>query len=337
MRRRKIVPSRAGFRAQTRERSGTTLSTIHGVIVLDKPKGPTSHDMVSKLRRALQTREVGHAGTLDPMATGVLVMVVGEATKLSPYLTENDKEYLATVELGALTDTLDAEGAITLRQDVPADVMRELSGTALGLGPMLEHACTLEKGRTEQVPPAYSAVHVDGQRAYARARRGDAPELPPRPVVLRELAVHGLRAAPTPAVDVKLRVSKGYYVRSFARDFAVALGTLGHLSQLRRLSSGSFTLADAAAGIDADALRAAVIPLVDVARRALPSVVLDETHATRMRQGQRFDGSLIGPAGVPTACFDSLGTLVAVAECTDAGVTRVLRGFPLRAAASPTS
>jgi tRNA pseudouridine55 synthase len=304
--------------------------------VLDKPKGPTSHDMVSKLRRALQTREVGHAGTLDPMATGVLVMVVGEGTKLSPYLTENDKEYLATVELGALTDTLDAEGAITLRQDLPPDLLRELSGTPTDLGPALKHACALEQGRTEQVPPAYSAVHVDGQRAYARARRGDAPVLPPRPVVLRELTVHGLRSSPAPAVDVALRVSKGYYVRSFARDFAVALGTLGHLSQLRRLSSGTFNLADAAPGLDAVALRAAVIPLVDVARRALPCVELDETHATRMRQGQRFDGSLIGPVGVPKACFDSRGNLVAVAECTDTGVTRVLRGFRLPEA-SPTS
>lgn len=327
MDRRNVVPSAAGLRHQAPVGPPQLLSQIHGVIVLDKPKGPTSHDMVSKLRRALGTREVGHAGTLDPMATGVLVMVVGEGTKLSPYLTESDKEYSATVELGALTDTLDADGAITLQQEVPAAVLDELRAPLSPLGPRIASACQAELTRTAQVPPAYSAVHVDGQRSYDRARRGEASVLPARPVTLRELRIEGLRTEPSNAIDLALAVSKGYYVRSFARDFAEAMGTIGHLSRLRRTRSGSFAIGDAASSLAPDALRAALIPLVDAARRALPCVVLDDVHATRMRHGQRFDGALIGPPGVATACFDTEGRLVAIAESNDEGVSRVLRGF----------
>src|SRR5690242_4536051 len=145
---------------------------VHGVLVIDKPRGPTSHDVVARLRRVLKSREIGHAGTLDPMATGVLVACVGEATKLAPWLTASDKAYEATIALGAETDTLDAEGTVTKRADVPLSMREALERIKSGkVHDHIARAIEHEKQRTQQIPPAVSAIKKDGVRSYERARK----------------------------------------------------------------------------------------------------------------------------------------------------------------------
>jgi len=207
----------------------------------------TSHDVVAKARRWFGTREIGHAGTLDPMATGVLVLAIGEATKLVPYLSASDKEYEATITLGVETDTLDADGKEKSRAPVPATWTTSLDA-----------AVEEERKRTMQLPPIFSAIHAQGARSHERARRGEIVELDERPVRVLSLDVVATRAE---SLDVRMVVSKGYYVRALARDLAARLGTVGHLTALRRVRSGTFTLADAGA----------IIPLVTAATRVLPT------------------------------------------------------------------
>jgi tRNA pseudouridine55 synthase len=336
----------------------------HGVLVVDKIRGPTSHDVVSRVRRLLGTSRVGHAGTLDPMATGVLVVLVGEATKLSPYLTAHDKRYFATVSLGAGTDTLDAEGAITARAAVPAALASELERlTAVDRAalddaslateaPTLAAALVAERGRTEQIPPAYSAIQLDGQRSHDRARRGESVDLPPRPVGVLSLRVVEVRLGePTaPELDIELSVHKGYYVRSFARDLGERLGVPAHLSSLRRLSSGPFhideavelepTAAPAASPASVAAPRVTpaasvaplttkLIPFTAAALRCLPACRLTEAGAQRARQGAPLraddvDGDM--PSEAVAACIDPAGRLVAL--CRPAGERLAIeRGF----------
>ncbi len=249
--------------------------TPNGVLVVDKPRGPTSHDIVSKLRRAYGTRQVGHAGTLDPMATGVLVTMLGEATKLSGYLTLSEKSYRAEVELGIGTDTLDAEGTVTERVQLAEDWLS---------AERLERALAVERARTEQVPPAFSAIHVDGERAHEKSRRGEAVQLPPRAV--RVIALDA-RTVTGRRVELELTVSKGYYVRSLARDLGQALGVPSHLAALRRTASGRFTLQDAVAWPLAEP-PPQPIELADAARRALPCAILTEAGAARARLGQKL-------------------------------------------------
>ncbi len=305
-----------------------------GVFVLDKPRGPTSHDVVAALRRKLGTREIGHAGTLDPMATGVLVVAIGEATKLSPYLTAADKRYEATLALGVATDTLDAEGRETSRAAVPDAVRAALERLRAGdAPPELLAARDLELARTSQIPPVYSAIKQGGEASHARARRGDATELPPRAVRAHAIELRGGGAAPSPWLAVSLHVSKGYYVRAFARDLAAALGTCGHLSALCRTASGEFTLAEALPfDTPGDELLARIVPLARAAARALPSLVLSDLAVREARFGRAVP--LVGPgdegaeiAGGPCAWLDERGALVAIGEQTSAGVGRVLRGF----------
>lgn len=209
-------------------------SPINALIALDKPIGMTSHDVVARVRRALGTSRVGHAGTLDPAASGVLVIGVGQATKLLGLLTLNRKQYRATFTLGAQTATDDAEGDVLQTAPVAPELLT------------FDKAATTVKnlvGAYEQVPPAFSAVSVGGKRAYAAARAGEQVELAPRHVEIFDAqlvdvdATHG-----TWTLD--LDVSKGTYIRSIARDLGQELGCLAHVSALRRLSSGSITLAD---------------------------------------------------------------------------------------------
>ncbi|MDC3961821.1 tRNA pseudouridine(55) synthase TruB [Polyangium jinanense] len=269
---------------------------VHGVLVLDKPKGPTSHDVVGKLRRALGMRRIGHAGTLDPMASGVLVMLLGEATKLGPYLTAHDKAYEARVVLGRGTDTLDAEGAVTAEAPLPAWLEDEITrfaqeGASAAL-PRITAALDHERARTEQAPPAYSAIKVDGAKSYDRARRGEVVELPARPVAVRAIELRGagiLEPGKLAFLDVSLDVSKGYYVRSLARDLGAGLTVPAHLGALRRTRSGPFGL-DVANVLDApgEALRAAVVPLAAAVRLGLPTAVLTAEGAVRASQGKRL-------------------------------------------------
>lgn len=297
-----------------------------GVVVVDKPGGMTSHDVVSRARRLLGTRRVGHAGTLDPMATGVLVLLVGEGTKLGPYLTAHRKAYEARVSFGIATDTLDREGKETARAPAPPWLVEEI---AAGAGPRLAAAIAAEKAREAQVPPAFSAIQVDGQRSYDRARAGEAVDLPPRAVTVFDLQVRGGgEADDLPFVDLALDVSKGFYVRSLARDLGERLGVPAHLSALRRTASGPFTLA-AARPLD-DTLKGGLVPLDDAARAALPAGDLTAEGALRARRGQRLSSTdfvNLPPPQESAAWFDERGRLVAVGarEADDRFV--ILRGF----------
>lgn len=294
------------------ERATTGRPRPDGVLVIDKPRGPTSHDVVARLRRILGVKRIGHAGTLDPMASGVLVVLVGEATKLAPYLTAEDKRYTARVVLGVGTDTLDADGEITAAQPLPAwldDELGALAGAGVAPGaeavaraaPRIAAALDAERARREQTPPAYSAIKVAGQRSYALARAGQAVDLAARTVEVRSLAVAGAsRGGPgTPAadaapatLDLELEVSKGYYVRSLAGDLGAHLGVPAHLSALRRTASGAFTVAQAVPlDAGAEALRAALRPLAEAAASSLPVARLTEDGTRRARLGQSLTES----------------------------------------------
>jgi tRNA pseudouridine55 synthase len=299
-----------------------------GVLVIDKPRGPTSHDVVATVRRKLRERRVGHAGTLDPMATGVLVVLVGEATKLEPFVGAQTKSYDARVSFGLATDTLDAEGRETTRAPLPEALIAAVSRNETA---WLEAALEVERRRTSQVPPAHSAVHVDGVRSYARARAGEVVELPPRPVSVAQLVVNAVGLDGELAyADVALVVSKGYYVRSLARDLGASVGLPAHLSALRRSASGPFTLA-AATSLDAppEVLRAALIDLTQAASFALPRATLTEAGAARGRQGKRLtrdDFTQAPPNEGPCAWLSEQGALVAIGEA-DGDEHVVRRGF----------
>jgi tRNA pseudouridine55 synthase len=297
--------------------------TTHGVLVVDKPKGPTSHDVVQWARRALSTRAVGHAGTLDPMATGVLVLAIGEATKLVPYLTADDKAYEAELALGAVTDTLDAEGKVTETAPVPAlDASR--------VNEVLQRFV----GRSMQLPPVFSAIKVDGVPLHERARRGEVVEAKEREVEVREIALLGLTPS---SIRFSVRSAKGFYVRSLGRDIAVALGTVGHLVALRRTASGPFSVETALDGEtlrkaregDADARAAAssAVMSLEASVRALPRVVLDDAGEGHVRVGRAlraFDPSVV--EGTPLALISSHGGLLAIGERAGAEIL-VRRGF----------
>jgi tRNA pseudouridine55 synthase len=278
---------------------------VNGVLVVDKERGPTSHDVVARVRKRLKTREVGHAGTLDPMATGVLVVAVGEATKLVPYLTADDKAYEATILLGVETDTLDAEGKETARAPVPSDLAERLPA-----------ALDAERARILQVPPVYSAIKIGGHRAHDLARKGMPPDLAAREVAVRSLEV--LEVTPS-ELRLRVDVAKGYFVRSLARDLAVGLGTVGHLTALRRIRSGQFTLADVSEDL---------IPIDAAAARALPVSTLTEMGVVMAGHGKKIPPSEIADAHArPSAWVDPHGRLVAIGEVDAEGLGRVLRGF----------
>jgi tRNA pseudouridine55 synthase len=300
-----------------------------GVLVVDKPRGPTSHDVVWRLRKALRTRAVGHCGTLDPMATGVLVVAVGEATKLVPWLTAHDKSYEASVALGLETDTLDAEGR-ELRRVAPGAPLLQALGTSRpgAVHEILEAAFAGERARTEQIPPAFSAVRKDGERAMDRARRGEAVDLVARDVRLRRIDLVACSPEP-PLLQVVVDVSKGYYVRALARDLAAALGTVGHLTALRRTRSGCFGI-DEALPLDAPPgeLAARVQPLELAAARALPLVRLTEAGAREARHGRAVAAEDMAPVVDGDAAWIAPdGALVAVGRVGDDARGRVVRGM----------
>jgi tRNA pseudouridine55 synthase len=304
-------------------------SSPTGVLVLDKPRGPTSHDVVARLRRALGTREVGHAGTLDPMATGVLVALLGEATKLAPYLTAEDKEYEASIELGVETDSLDADGAVVARAEVGAEARVALRGTSDPIHPLLRRVLEIERARTLQVPPAISAIHADGRRAYARARAGEVVVLEARPVRVNRLVALGAGLEPAPWLTVSLSVGKGYFVRSLARDLSRELGTVGHLVGLRRTRSGSFSLEEALPlDTPPEEMTARLLPLRIAAGRALPVARLTEIGAADARLGRPVRATDLDAAGAGVfAWLDPRGALVAIGEVAADGAGKVVRGF----------
>ncbi|PKW25807.1 tRNA pseudouridine(55) synthase TruB [Phycicoccus duodecadis] len=286
--------------------------TPDGVLVVDKPRDWTSHDVVARARRLCATRKVGHAGTLDPMATGVLVLGVGRATRLLTFLVGSDKDYTATVRLGQATLTDDAEGEVTA------------AAGALGLDRAAVEAAVADlTGDIQQVPSSVSAIKVDGRRSYHRVRAGEDVELAARPVTVARFVVGDLRpelvsSVPVLDVDVEVTVSSGTYVRALARDLGAALGTGGHLTALRRTRVGGFTLADATtlAGLEArQGEPMPVVPLADAARAAFPVRELTQAEARAVGYGQKVASAEPGRPG-PVAAFGPDGTLVAVLDET---------------------
>jgi tRNA pseudouridine55 synthase len=206
---------------------------MDGVLVIDKPSGPTSHDIVARVRRAIGERRIGHTGTLDPLATGVLPLVVGRATRLAQFLSASSKTYDATVRLGLVTDTYDVAGRVVDEHDVPAEVLDRAH---------IERTLARFRGEYAQTPPPFSAKKVDGVRAYQRARRDQAVTLDPVLVTVEDLTLLGVDAD---SFRLRLTVSAGFYVRVLAHDLGAVLGVGGCLAALRRLRSGDFGLEDA--------------------------------------------------------------------------------------------
>jgi tRNA pseudouridine55 synthase len=284
-----------------------------GLVVVDKAAGWTSHDVVARVRKIAGTRRVGHAGTLDPMATGVLVLGLERATKLLGHLTLTDKSYAATIRLGQDTVTDDAEGEPTGGSSAAAVTEAEV---AAGLAALT--------GEIRQVPSAVSAIKVDGRRSYARVRAGEQVELAARTVTVSRLVLDGW-ARPAPDLldlDVQLDCSSGTYVRALARDLGRALGTGGHLIALRRTRVGPFTLADAVT-LDELAQRAdpVPVPLAAAVAAAFERRDLDAGETDRLRHGNRL--APLGRPG-PYGAFDPDGHVVALVEERDGAARPVV-------------
>jgi tRNA pseudouridine55 synthase len=287
------------------------VTTASGLVVVDKPAGVTSHDVVARVRRLAGTRKVGHAGTLDPMATGVLVLGINRATRLLGQLMLTEKGYDATVRLGAATTTDDAEG----------EVVSTAATSALTEAAVRE-AFAGFVGELQQVPTAVSAIKVDGKRAYQRVRDGEEVELKARAVTVHELTVGEVRlGADHVDVDLSLRCSSGTYVRAIARDAGRQLGVGGHLAALRRTAVGSFGLASAST-LDELAETFSMVPIAEAARSEFPSRDLDPQQAADVRFGRALDLPLDGL----TAVFSPDGEFLALYEPRD-GVARATAVF----------
>ena len=247
-----------------------------GIVLIDKNEGETSFDVVRRMRKFLKIQKVGHAGTLDPFATGLLIVLLGQGTKLSPYLMSREKKYRATLRLGIETDTQDPTGRILRRRPVPAFDLETIKEHALGF-----------IGEREQTPPIFSAVRVGGKRAYEFARKGIKPDLKKRKVTIRSLEII---SADLPDVTLEVTCSSGTYIRSLASDLGEKLGSGAHLSALRRQSIGPFSLQNALdsekIGLDRteNALQDRIIPLRDAIPH-LKEVQVDDQLAHKIRNG----------------------------------------------------
>ncbi|NUU25566.1 MAG: tRNA pseudouridine(55) synthase TruB [Streptomycetaceae bacterium] len=273
-----------------------------GLVVVDKPAGLTSHDVVGRMRRIAGTRRVGHAGTLDPMATGVLVIGVEKATRLLGHLALTEKTYETTIRLGQSTVTDDAEGEVTATTSA-ADVTR----AAIDAG-----IATLT-GAIMQVPSKVSAIKVDGKRTYARERGGEDVELAARPVTVSRFDVHDVRHLDEGLIDVDATVtcSSGTYIRALARDLGADLGVGGHLTMLRRTAVGPYTL-DAARTLEQLEESLAVLPIADAAAAAFPRRDVTADEARLVAHGGRLKAE--GAAAGPIAVFGPDGTFLALVE-----------------------
>ncbi|MGX1272704.1 tRNA pseudouridine(55) synthase TruB [Streptomyces phaeoluteigriseus] len=279
-----------------------------GLVIVDKPSGFTSHDVVAKMRGIARTRRVGHAGTLDPMATGVLVLGIEKATKLLGHLALTEKEYLGTVRLGQNTLTDDAEGEITSSTDA--------SGIARDA---IDAGIAKLTGRIMQVPSKVSAIKIDGVRSYKRARDGEDFEIPARPVTISSFTVYDVRDAVaedgTPVLDLIVSVvcSSGTYIRALARDLGADLGVGGHLTVLRRTRVGPYKL-DSARTLDQLQEELTVMPIAEAAAAAFPRWDVDERRARLLLNGVRLEmpDEYTGTGAV--AVFDPEGRFLALVE-----------------------
>jgi tRNA pseudouridine55 synthase len=296
---------------------------VHGILVVAKPAGPTSHDVVALVRRLTGVRRVGHGGTLDPFAMGVLPVFLGNATRMVEYHLADEKAYRATVVFGAHSATDDLDGEMT-----PVD------GPTPGRE-AVEAALAAFRGPIEQVPPDHSAVHVAGRRAYELARRGDKPRLEPRRVTIHALALVGWDAthAERPAAEIEVRCSAGTYVRALARDLGRAVGSGAYLAALTRTASGPFHLAEAHPLLDvrealAQGRTAELLLPPDAGLEGIPSVALPAGDVAALARGQviRLGGPVTAPSGPPSGAtvpddlvrvIDPEGRLAAMAHLQD--------------------
>ncbi len=268
-----------------------------GLVVVDKSGGMTSHDVVSRVRRLAGTRKVGHAGTLDPMATGVLVLGVNRATRMLGHLILTDKSYDATVRLGESTTTDDAEGEVTASASTEGVTDAAVREALAGL-----------VGEIQQVPSSVSAIKVDGKRAYDRVRAGEQVELAPRSVRIDEIRVHGVDG---PDVRLSVRCSSGTFIRAIARDLGALLGTGGHLTALRRTAVGRFAL-DQARTLEQLEGEFEILGMTEAARATFPAYELDEPQAFDVGFGRKLEIDL-GHDG-PVALFAPDGDFLALYE-----------------------
>lgn len=276
---------------------------IEGIVLVDKPAGPTSHDVVAKMRKLFNTRKVGHAGTLDPMATGMLVIGIGRATRLLGYFTAHDKEYVGTIRLGISTTTDDAQG----------ELVKETSATHLTESEILETIRDF-RGPIMQQPSAVSAIKIDGKRAYARVRDGEEISIPSRSVLIHDLEIIEIKRLPElEVIDVEVRVvcSAGTYIRALARDIGQRLEVGGHLTQLRRTRSGVF---DSMTTLESLQEHPALIDLATAVKTGFPHLVLSEEQAIKAVNGVRLAApndlasghvGLISPDGKAIGLFDN--------------------------------
>jgi tRNA pseudouridine55 synthase len=283
---------------------------VSGILVVDKPLGATSFDMVRRVRRGTGEKRVGHAGTLDPAASGVLVVLLGQATRITEYLMDMPKTYRGTVRLGIETTTYDSEGDVVREADASGVSERQLLDTLAGF-----------VGEIKQVPPAHSAVKVAGERAYHRARRGEDVELKARPATIYRIDL--LRFDP-PDAEIEVECGRGTYIRSLAHDMGEQLGCGAHLAALRRTRIGPFTVESAA---DEETLATAfeggtwreLLQPMDCGLMALPAITLDIEDEKDLRHGQAVELENVAPAedGAEARGYAEDGSLVGII-CYDA-------------------
>lgn len=274
-----------------------------GLLLVDKPQGITSHDVVARVRRGFGTRKVGHAGTLDPMATGLLLIGIEGATRLLTFLVGLDKTYTATVRLGVSTDSDDADGTVTATASADGVTDAAISaGIAALTGDIL------------QVPSTVSAIKVDGKRAYDLARAGESVELKSRPVTVSRFDVLDTRRGEGVIdLDVVVDCTSGTYIRALARDLGAALGVGGHLTALRRSAIGPFLVSDAVA-LTEDIGAAPVLTPARVATDVLGALTVTEQEATDLRHGKKLAGAAERVASLPVAAIAPDGSLIGVLE-----------------------
>ena len=279
-----------------------------GLVLIDKPQGWTSHDVVAKLRKIAGTRRVGHAGTLDPMATGLLLIGINSATKLLTFLVGEDKTYLATIRLGAATITDDKESEFTSVAE--SQIVQSITKA------QLEQALASLRGEIQQVPSSVSAIKVDGQRAYAKVRSGNEVELAARSVTIAKFEIIGEPKLVQEGentfldLDVVVECSSGTYIRALARDLGISLEAGGHLTALRRTKIGSYSVDQAQSLEDLSSETLSVLDLSEAAKQQFHTRKLSEQDVVDLRHGKRLKA--LGEGAEPFAGVDSTGQLIAM-------------------------
>ncbi|MBU3692467.1 MAG: tRNA pseudouridine(55) synthase TruB [Candidatus Nanopelagicaceae bacterium] len=276
------------------------MKVSHGFVIVDKPAGITSHDVVGKLRKTLGTKRVGHAGTLDPMATGVLVLGINNATKFLQYVTEGKKQYLATIRLGQATTTDDKEGEILSTSDTDSITDQQI-----------KDLLAKQVGIIMQTPSQVSAIKIDGERAYDLVRQGKAVEIPAREIEIFQLLVNEIRRGEFLDIDIDVICSAGTYIRSIARDLGAALGVGGHLISLRRTLVAPFNLSDCST-LETPEIR----PLAEAISQVMPIRQIDVAELAELRFGRALTKSVFSGVGVAIAPD---GEVAAIIENRDYG------------------